>query len=240
MAPSLSDADRAAAKARLKAALDAHDAKGVAQDRRIVATYDYRDRNGASLYQVRRYEPKDFRQYRPDGNGGWIPGIAGVQRVPFHLPEMIADNCATVFLCEGEKDTDRVRTLGLCATTLSGGTNWAPDLAEYFRGRDIVIVPDFNAPGVEKALAAANALHEIADTIRIVVLPGLTGEKDNVDVSDWLGADPERADIFATTCLDAPLWTPGSDVEGLAAAALIRPDRDATKPRRGCCVRCRS
>ncbi len=32
---------------------------------RIVATYDYRDEGGELLFQVVRYEPKDFRQRRP-------------------------------------------------------------------------------------------------------------------------------------------------------------------------------
>ena len=31
-------------------------------DRRIVATYDYTNESGELLYQVVRYEPKDFRQ----------------------------------------------------------------------------------------------------------------------------------------------------------------------------------
>src|SRR5262249_5124541 len=39
--------------------------------RREVASYDYRDEHGTLLYQVVRYEPKDFRQRRPDGNGDW-------------------------------------------------------------------------------------------------------------------------------------------------------------------------
>ena len=39
---------------------------------KIVAVYDYRDADGTLLYQVVRYEPKTFRQRRPDGNGGWI------------------------------------------------------------------------------------------------------------------------------------------------------------------------
>src|SRR5262245_12202165 len=38
----------------------------------IVAKYDYTDPDGKLLYQVLRLEPKDFRQRRPDGNGGWI------------------------------------------------------------------------------------------------------------------------------------------------------------------------
>jgi hypothetical protein len=35
--------------------------------KRIVATYDYFDADGALAFQVVRYEPKDFRQRRPDG-----------------------------------------------------------------------------------------------------------------------------------------------------------------------------
>jgi hypothetical protein len=35
--------------------------------RRVVATYDYRDESGALRYQVVRYDPKTFRQRRPDG-----------------------------------------------------------------------------------------------------------------------------------------------------------------------------
>jgi len=40
--------------------------------RKIVATYDYTDESGNLLFQVVRYDPKDFRQRRPDGKGGWI------------------------------------------------------------------------------------------------------------------------------------------------------------------------
>lgn len=38
---------------------------------RIVATYDYTDEAGTLLYQSVRYDPKDFKQRRPDGKGGW-------------------------------------------------------------------------------------------------------------------------------------------------------------------------
>lgn len=50
---------------------------------RLVATYDYRDEGGNLLYQVLRYHPKDFRQRRPDGEGGWSWSVKGVPRVPY-------------------------------------------------------------------------------------------------------------------------------------------------------------
>src|SRR5262245_35582340 len=38
--------------------------------REIGGTYDYLDEKGALLYEVVRFVPKEFRQRRPDGNGG--------------------------------------------------------------------------------------------------------------------------------------------------------------------------
>src|ERR1039458_2446353 len=42
-----------------------------ADDRpRIASTYPYVDESGSPLFEVVRFEPKDFRQRTPDGNGG--------------------------------------------------------------------------------------------------------------------------------------------------------------------------
>jgi hypothetical protein len=58
----------------------------------IVATYDYNDADGTTLlYQTVRYEPKTFRQQRPDGRGSWI--WKGPERaVPYRLPELLTSN----------------------------------------------------------------------------------------------------------------------------------------------------
>src|SRR5262245_26841462 len=60
---------------------------------KIVAEYDYtkpgKDEADVLLFQVVRFDPKAFRQRRPDGSGGWIWNLDGVQLVPFHLPQLI-------------------------------------------------------------------------------------------------------------------------------------------------------
>jgi hypothetical protein len=83
----------------------------------ITAIYEYRDANGELLYQVCRLEPKSFRQRRPDGKGGWIWQL-GEKRVLYRLGDLLKYPDATVFICEGEKDADRVAELGHCATTV--------------------------------------------------------------------------------------------------------------------------
>jgi hypothetical protein len=87
----------------------------------VVARFDYADEQGTLLYQVERLEPKRFRQRRPDGKGGWIWKLDDVRRVVYHWPELLKYPDATVFVTEGEKDSDRVASLGHCATTVAGG-----------------------------------------------------------------------------------------------------------------------
>ncbi len=71
-------------------------------ERKIVETYDYVDTFGVLLFQVVRYDPKDFRQRRPDGKGGWIWNLKGVERVLYRLQELTRapDDCV-VYITEG-------------------------------------------------------------------------------------------------------------------------------------------
>ena len=83
---------------------------------RLVATFSYTDADGTLLYQVLKFDPKNFRQRRPDGNGGWINSLGDVKRVPYRWLELLQYPDATVFVTEGEKDSDRIASLGHCAT----------------------------------------------------------------------------------------------------------------------------
>ena len=171
---------------------------------KIVATYDYHDSDGKLLYQVLRYEPKDFRQRRPDGKGKWIWKLED-RRVLYHLPELLKFPEATIFICEGEKDADRVAELGHCATCVATG-KWKSECVAALAGRDVVILEDNDDAGRAKALAAATALNGMAKTIRVVSLPGLP---DKGDVSDWLDVDPNNAKKFVDVCFAVAEWTPG-------------------------------
>ena len=200
-------AKRAAATARASECLTKITAERTT--RTVIATYRYTDEDGVLLYEVLRYEPKDFRQRAADGT--W--NLKGVRRVLFRLPELIASPFATTFLTEGEKDALRLVDLGLVATTISGGTKWTADVIEPLRDRNVIIVPDHDAEGAKKAREAATALQPIAATIRVVTLPGLTGEPGDKDVSDWLDADPSRTKTLVDVCVAAPLWTPAARVD---------------------------
>ena len=107
----------------------------------VVATYPYTDASGALLYEVVRYEPKTFRQRRPDGKGGWIWSVKDCRRVPYRLADLLKYPDASVFVTEGEKDADRLASLEHCATTVACG-DWTEDCVKALAGRDVVILED--------------------------------------------------------------------------------------------------
>ena len=185
--------------------------------KRIVATYDYKNPEGDLLYQVVRYKPKTFQQRRPDGNGGWIWSLKGVQRVPYRLPELLAaDKGVWVFVLEGEKDCDNVATVGLVTTTNPGGAGKWSKLADdsALHGRRVAIIADRDKTGVDHAQDVAARLHDKAAMVKVIDLPD--GEVDGrpiKDVSDWLDAlDSKSNEDLAAGLVElaeaAAPWTP--------------------------------
>ena len=159
-------------------------------------TYDYIDAQGELLYQVLRFYPKSFRQRRPDTNGGWIYNLKDVPALPYLLPALQRpyDEQGTIFIVEGEKCADELSALGLLATTNSGGAgNWKPILNHHFQGRDVVIIPDNDAAGRMHAQLVAQNLFGIANSLKILELPGLP---EKGDVFDWLANGNESQDLI--------------------------------------------
>ena len=150
----------------------------------IEATYDYTDETGRVLYQTVRYSPKDFRQRRPDGKGGWEWNLAGVRLVPYRLPEW--KDRETVFICEGEKDANALWEIGIPATTCPmGAGKWRAEYNQHFSGKQVVIPPDNDQAGVSHARAVAQHLFPSAKAIKILPLPDLPHQGD---VFDWIVA----------------------------------------------------
>lgn len=166
----------------------------------VVETYVYTDESGSPLYEVLRYEPKSFRQRRVDGHGGHTWSLAGVERVPYKLPELRDGIAAgkTIVVVEGEKDVNRLRSIGVCATTNAGGAAWpwTESFAERFRGAPrVAFVPDCDEPGRKAAEARAAVLARIVDDVRIVELD--RERHDGYDYSDWVADGNEKAELKA-------------------------------------------
>ncbi|MBB4272773.1 AAA family ATPase [Rhizobium mongolense] len=159
-------------------------------------TYDYASTDGEVLFEVLRYEhpteTKTFIQRQPDGQGGWLNGRG--DPVLYRLHELVANTSDPVFVTEGEKDADRLASLGYLATTVPNGA-WPDDLSAL-SGRTIYVLVDNDVPGDKKASTAMGRLEGIATVYRID-LPDLPQKGD---VSDWLDAG-HSVDELEKLCL---------------------------------------
>ena len=161
-------------------------------DASITDIYDYTDEHGRLTYQIVRYIPKSFKQRRPDGAGGWIWRKHSRQLL-YRLPEVL--DAPIVFVVEGEKDVETLRSHGFVATTNAGGSNakWLDEYTKALAGREVIIIPDNDAPGWNRAAGIANALLGVAARIRLLPLP--EGIKD---ISDWFAAGHSECELIET------------------------------------------
>ncbi len=155
----------------------------------IVATYDYHDQEGKVLFQVVRFEPKEFRQRRPGKKDKWIWNLKGIKPVIYHLPRVkeAIDKGETIYLAEGEKDADNLTShLGLVATTgPMGAGKWRKGYTQMLSGaKEVVVIADNDSPGQRHAQAIAASLLAVQVPTKLLEMPAA----DIKDISDWISA----------------------------------------------------
>jgi 5S rRNA maturation endonuclease (ribonuclease M5) len=166
----------------------------------IIAKYDYTDENGLLLFQVVRYEPKNFKQRRPDGKGGWIWDLKGVQRILYRLPEVL--EAESVLVVEGEKDSETGRKLEFVATcNPCGAGKWREEYSESLKGKQVSIIADADEPGRKHAQQIAESLYGKVQSLKVLELP------DAKDLSEWAAKGGKR-EALLELIRHAPEWKP--------------------------------
>ena len=184
------------------------------------------------LYRVARMEPKGFQPQHVNGTGRWEPGYASDERVLYRLPALAAAPGRVVFVTEGEKDADRLASLGLLSTTNCGGAeSWqrhATEYAEAFRGRSRAVIMVHNdPPGRKWADQVAASAVSVGCAAFVIELDGLP---EHGDVSDWLAAG-HTVDELKSRVASAKRWTPAletavstSDRYGTVCLSDVQPE----------------
>jgi putative DNA primase/helicase len=197
---------------REKCGLEPFKSNGKANEQAVVvASYHYFDENGETLFVVDQYDPKGFRQRRPDGKGGWQFSLGDVRRVPYRLPEVIeAVACETpICIAEGEKAVEALEQIGITATCSPGGAGkWRKEYSDHLKGANVVILPDADDPGEQHAISVAGSLGGVAKKVQVLRLPNLP---DKGDPFDWI-AKGGTADAFWKLVEATPEYA-GSDAK---------------------------
>ena len=160
-----------------------------AQTKKVAETvYDYTDEKGELVYRKKRFDQPDgskfFAFYKPNGT----KGLANIPRVPYRLHKLA--EAETIYFVEGEKCVHAIEQAGYTATTLDGGAQspWRKHYAPYFEGKQVIILPDFDATGMQYAVKIKRELPHAA----IKELPGLPNKGD---IYDWLEQGHTMAEI---------------------------------------------
>jgi hypothetical protein len=167
--------------------------------------WHYTDEDGVTMFIKQRYKTYDakgktYKQLRVDEQGKRHATITGAKIVPYNLPEVeqARVNNRTVFLTEGEKAADALKSIGVCATcTHQGASSFPEDAIQYFAGLNVVILPDNDKVGWEFAKKAVKAIKNVANSIRVVDLPLEDAKEDAYEYVNRYGYD--KTDLAAIT-----------------------------------------
>jgi hypothetical protein len=140
---------------------------------------------------------KTYRLHKLDAQGRKQPTLGDARIVPYNLPALLDAKTAgrNIFLVEGEKAADAIKSIGMIATTAhTGAGSWPEAITEYFAGAQVIIVPDNDIPGWQYAHKAAEAILPIVKSLKVVDL-GLQGQGD--DAYEFIEAGGGRAELVA-------------------------------------------
>ncbi|MBD3004761.1 DnaB-like helicase C-terminal domain-containing protein [Streptomyces sp. 5-10] len=167
------------------------------------AEYRYTDENGVFLFASCRCSRKRdgcktaFAQWQPDPSkkSGKVWNLKGVRRVPYRLPELIAAVAEgrTVYVVEGEKDADRLVSMGYAATSSPmGAGHWLTEFAVFFRGAKVVVIADRDDKGFTHAGDVYRSLAGVAESVSVMMA---AVNRKGADVSDHLDAGFRMEDL---------------------------------------------
>ncbi|WLD14376.1 AAA family ATPase [Planctellipticum variicoloris] len=154
------------------------------------ATWPYHDAGGREVGIVGRWETeggKTIRQFSEQEDGEWTCSAMPEPRPLFRLPEVLKAT-GRIWICEGEKAADKLRQIGLTATTSSGGaraarrSDWS-----VLAGREVIIWPDHDQPGQKYADDVLQILEKLdpPPTVRRINPADLQLAKSE-DAVDWI------------------------------------------------------
>ena len=175
--------------------------------RDLVAEYKYYSVDGKYLYSKLRYPGKKIMQ-------GVVTGDILTYKIPADIPPTLynlksflwaKDKGIPVYYCEGEKDVNTLKKLGLFGVTAGSCSDWKKEHSEFFKGAKLTILQDNDEAGEKLTAKMLKDLKEVYYSIRVVV----PSEKEHGDVTDYIEEGHSKEgliDLIDETPLDFAPW----------------------------------
>ena len=158
------------------------------EHRKVEAVYNYVDCNGAYMYTKIRLQGKKLL-YGILKNDRFQYGLQGQNRrelkALYFNPQAVEKAIKegkTIFIPEGEKDTDLLRKRGYVALSYGGTNDWQPEFAAVLKGANAIILADNDVPGINVAKRIEADLKGIAQSVKLIIP---TPNLPKGDISDY-------------------------------------------------------
>ncbi len=174
--------------------------------KRAVHYWTYRDEKGNELGYVVRYEDSTGKEVIPffkrggeRGDARWRAGAPAAPRPLFNLHLISRNKDTPILICEGEKAAQAAERLThsryICTTSQGGCKAFSKADWSVLSGREVVIWPDADEPGVQYAINVVKKLKKIgAEILGVVDFEALGFElgsgKDAADLQELDGQLP--------------------------------------------------
>lgn len=168
------------------------------EKRRIEAVYNYVSINGGYAFTKVRLEGKKIL-YGVLQNERFTYGLQGRNRRELKaiygsvqaINKAISES-KPIFIPEGEKDADTLKSKGYTAVTYGGVNDWQQDFAGLFKNANVIILADNDEPGKHVASVIQRDLQGIAKSTRVIVpVPDMP----KGDITDYFNAGHSKAEF---------------------------------------------
>ena len=133
--------------------------------------YVYRDKDGKTLYKVKRVDYSDGKKDCFQECQG-KPTLPESVRTLYNYDKIHGNTEDYVILCEGEKTADAVTECGYIGTTNPlGSKNWDSKYAELLKGQRVVIMPDADEHGEKWRDEVILSMRGIVGQIQVINIP---------------------------------------------------------------------
>lgn len=174
--------------------------------------HDYYDSNGNLLYQCVRNPDKTFF-FRHKENGEWVNNLQGLSPTLYRKQKWSSRDCP-IIIVEGENDVETLEDYfpeyGV-TTNPFGARRWKDEYSELLRGRQVFIIPDNDAPGINHAHQVAASLMGIASDVRIALLTEASELGEDVTRHIEIHGEQKGVELIAKAIAESKPYEP-SDV----------------------------
>lgn len=168
------------------------------EKRRIEAIYHYVSINGGYAFTKVRLEGKKIL-YGVLQNERFTYGLQGRNRRELKaiygsvqaINKAISES-KPIFIPEGEKDADTLKSKGYISVAFGGTNDWQQDFAGLFKNANVIILADNDEPGKHVASVIQRDLQGIAKSTRVIVpMPDMP----KGDITDYFNAGHSKAEF---------------------------------------------